>query len=47
MAARNGETGGKARTEAKAAAARKNGALGGRPKKPVAEIGNDPVSIEK
>lgn len=47
MAAKNGEAGGKARTEAKAAAARKNGTLGGRPKKSAAEIGNDPVSIEK
>jgi hypothetical protein len=49
MAARNGEAGGKARTEAKAAAARKNGTLGGRPKKSAAEIDNDndPVSVEK
>jgi hypothetical protein len=47
MAARNGESGGKARTEAKSAAARKNGALGGRPRKSAAEIGDDPVSIEK
>jgi hypothetical protein len=47
MAARNGEAGGKARTEAKAAAARKNGTLGGRPRKSAAEVGDDPVSIEK
>jgi hypothetical protein len=33
MAARNGKAGGKASTEAKAAAARENGKLGGRPKK--------------
>jgi hypothetical protein len=47
MAARNGEAGGKARTEAKAAAARKNGTLGGRPKKIEEETGSDPASIEK
>lgn len=33
MAARNGKAGGKATTEIKAAAARENGRLGGRPKK--------------
>jgi hypothetical protein len=37
MAAQNGKAGGKATTPAKSAAARKNGALGGRPKKSVAE----------
>jgi hypothetical protein len=34
MAAQIGKLGGKASSEAKAAAARKNGKLGGRPKKP-------------
>ena len=33
MAARMGESGGKSRSEAKTAAARRNGALGGRPRK--------------
>ena len=35
IAAQNGRTGGKAQSEAKAQAARSNGARGGRPKKPV------------
>lgn len=35
MAARLGERGGKAHSEAKAAASRRNGKLGGRPRKPV------------
>jgi len=50
MAARNGKAGGKATTEAKAAAARANGRLGGRPKKsheeesPAPELLNMPES---
>jgi hypothetical protein len=35
IAAQNGRTGGKAQSEAKAQAARSNGARGGRPKKPI------------
>jgi hypothetical protein len=48
MAARNGEAGGKARSEAKAAAARKNGTLGGRRKKRQRKrLATTPHSFEK